>query len=275
VITGLKLWAGILKLFQFCIFFASILVEGHSEQSCSSPRSRARPADYVKDGTIYFDLTKSVNGLTESAALRYREVCDVLIWLGYIQHMADPCIFIHPELCSALYVVLRSIHSEECAWKVHTEYVFSLLMARNRQKRKRVFSVPQSAHLKVDRAEHNLPTAHTRITGQSAKLFTAEEPKLAAINIYVDDCLISCDGYIVSAQLTAFFNTYGSTSTVKTGELTFLGMYFFRRNDGVVQVSMSKFLTSLARENAVLAYCTLSRHFRSTAQSLRKRTFVA
>ena len=124
-------------------------------------------AEYMIDGTIYFELIKSVYGLTESAALWYKELRDMLIGLGYIQQVVDPCLFIHPTLKSS-------------------------------------------------------------------------------INIHVDDCLVTCDNDAEAARLRAFFETH--KCTIKTDDFTFLGMDIWRRNDGIVQVSMTKFLTALAKE---------------------------
>ena len=124
-------------------------------------------AEYMLDGTIYFELIKSVYGLTESAALWFKELRDMLIGLGYVQQTIDPCLFIHPTLKSS-------------------------------------------------------------------------------INIHVDDCLVTCDNDAEAARLKAFFETH--KCTIKVDNFTFLGMDVWRRDDGVIQVSMTKFLTALAKE---------------------------
>ena len=124
-------------------------------------------AEYLTDGTIYFELIKSVYGLTESAALWFKELRDMLIGLGYIQQIVDPCLFIHPTLKSS-------------------------------------------------------------------------------INIHVDDCLVTCSNDAEAARLKAFFETH--KCTIKVDDFTFLGMDVWRRNDGIIQVSMTKFLTALAKE---------------------------
>jgi hypothetical protein len=124
-------------------------------------------AEYMLDGVIYFELIKSVYGLTESSALWFRELRDMLLALGYVQQVVDPCLFVHPTL-------------------------------------------------------------------------------QAAINIHVDDCLVSCDTDAEATRLQDFFRTH--KCTIKVDDFTFLGMDVWRRNDGVIQLSMSKFLTSLAQE---------------------------
>ena len=66
--------------------------------------------EYVHNGAIYFEITKSIYGLTESAALWYKELRVMLLEMGYEQQVeVDPCLFIHPITKSAV-----NIHVDDC-----------------------------------------------------------------------------------------------------------------------------------------------------------------
>ena len=175
------------------------------------------------------------------------------------------------------------------------------LTVASKQKRKHVFSADfPSAYLKVDRAKHNMPKEFTRITGQLAKLFLAEEPSLAeymkdgviyfeiiksiygltesaalwfkdlrdmlielgyeqmidadpclfvhsstnsSINIHVDDCLCTCTTDKEKDRLLEFFNKH--QCTVHNSDFTFLSMDILQRQDKMIEVSMTTFLTKL------------------------------
>jgi hypothetical protein len=66
--------------------------------------------EYTINGVIYFEIIKSIYGLTESAALWFKDLRDMLIELGYVQMTdADPCLFVHPTTKSSI-----NIHVDDC-----------------------------------------------------------------------------------------------------------------------------------------------------------------
>jgi len=66
-------------------------------------------AKYMHKGSIFLEIMKSVYGLTESAALWYKELSAMLIKLGYERQDVDPCLFIHPQHKSSV-----NIHVDDC-----------------------------------------------------------------------------------------------------------------------------------------------------------------
>jgi len=65
--------------------------------------------NYMHNGCLFLEILRSVYGLTESAALWYKELSAMLIQLGYERQIADPCLFIHPGHKSAI-----NIHVDDC-----------------------------------------------------------------------------------------------------------------------------------------------------------------
>ena len=72
---------------------------------------------YRHQGAIYLEIMKSIYGLTESAALWFKELRDMLLKLGYTQQTEiDPCLFIHEQTNSAV-----NIHVDDCLCSFTTE----------------------------------------------------------------------------------------------------------------------------------------------------------
>lgn len=70
--------------------------------------------DYKKyvtpQGALYLQIMQSIYGLTESAALWFRELRDLLLDEGFVQCIeADPCLFTHP-----VYGTIINIHVDDC-----------------------------------------------------------------------------------------------------------------------------------------------------------------
>ncbi len=64
---------------------------------------------YMHNGSLFLEILRSVYGLTESAALWFKELSTMLQQLGYERQEADPCLFIHPQHKSAV-----NIHVDDC-----------------------------------------------------------------------------------------------------------------------------------------------------------------
>jgi len=64
---------------------------------------------YMHNGSLFLEIKKSVYGLTESAALWFKELSEMLQQQGYKRQDADPCLFIHPEHKAAV-----NIHVDDC-----------------------------------------------------------------------------------------------------------------------------------------------------------------
>jgi hypothetical protein len=64
---------------------------------------------YMHNGSLFLEILRSVYGLTESAALWFKELSAMLQQLGYERQEADPCLFIHPQHKSAV-----NIHVDDC-----------------------------------------------------------------------------------------------------------------------------------------------------------------
>ena len=61
-------------------------------------------------GALYLEIVHSIYGLTESAALWYRELRDLLLAEGFVQCVeVDPCLFVHPENGNIV-----NIHVDDC-----------------------------------------------------------------------------------------------------------------------------------------------------------------
>ena len=117
---------------------------------------------YMRNGILYCEIMKSVYGLTESAALWFKQLRDMLIAQGFQQQLqVDPCLFIHPKTKSA-------------------------------------------------------------------------------INVHVDDCLVSCKTKTENSRIRAFFEQH--KCKVHEGKFTFLGMDIHHVLGKGVKVSMETFL---------------------------------
>jgi len=74
-------------------------------------------SQYMRHGAIYFEIMKSIYGLTESAALWFKELRKMLLEMGYSQQTeTDPCLFIHKETNSAV-----NIHVDDCLCSFTTD----------------------------------------------------------------------------------------------------------------------------------------------------------